>query len=170
VVTFIVIGWQSLETARSASAAEKNIELQGQQWIVLKHFNGMLQSLRSLLVSVEIANETNFPLELEETIFRVGTVEHSDKWGVTIVPRGTYEVYFSVLLGQSDELDYANPSPGAAFAFSLRGAVKFLGVNGRIVQSFGGLVSANQFRGITFTPTGYAEQSAKDHYSQKPPN
>jgi hypothetical protein len=68
IITFVVIGLQSIETRRAATAAQASIKLQEtayKQWLELRNWNVVIsEDEKWLNVSVDLINPTNFPVTL----------------------------------------------------------------------------------------------------------
>lgn len=167
ILTLIAITVQSCATAmavkatqESAAAARKNIELQAVQWVALKDWRGEFRQPYMFSVTVDVVNETNFPLTLEGTDFRVGTATFSGTENVTLIPDGKYSVGFIHRMSLEEATAYQNTRT----AFGVRGAIRFNGIGGKRVQPFGGLIAASYRDGISFESRSEYEQSAKEHY------
>jgi hypothetical protein len=68
IITFFVIGWQSLETRKAASAGQDSIKLQEtayKQWLELRDWNVVIsEDEKWLNVTVYLINPTDFPVTL----------------------------------------------------------------------------------------------------------
>jgi hypothetical protein len=153
---------------KQTEAMERSVALQSVQWIAFREWSSALLTPYQLNVSVEIANDTSFPLTLREATFRVGSKEKVSDEDITIVPKGTHKLSFIHSVGEEEREAYTNHITN----FGVRGALRFIGVDGKTLRSqpFGGLIKASHVYGTSFTSESAYEQSAKEHYGKKSAN
>jgi hypothetical protein len=145
---------------RQTDAIEQQTKLQSVQWVALKNWRGEFRQPYMFNITVDVVNETNFPLTLEGTDFRVGTAISAGTENVTIIPGGKHSVGFTHRMLLEEATAYQNTRT----AFDVRGAIRFNGIGGKRVQPFGGLIAASASDGISFESRSEYEQSAKEHY------
>lgn len=113
-ITGFAVGWQARETAKSAEATQRSVELQevlNQQWLEFENWKIMDGGTEAeigtvILISFDIVNPTKMPLTISGYSVSVKGQDTSVQFARTIAPAKSYSVKLDRLLEGKESEDY----------------------------------------------------------------